>query len=161
MSIFWYVLEINPEPWKVGPVSVGRKNGKIFPMVGRDQQLYNYQMALKDEFKRIYGEVTQLDRDMKFTLTAYFWRNRAEYTTQAQREHRKHEADGTNLYKATEDAMQGVLYKNDLNNINGNWIMMDQGPEAKSLVVLKFDTAPSIISAYMEFPSDVLDKARE
>lgn len=127
----WIVLSLNPEPWRIGPLSVGRKNGKMFPMVGRDTQLYYYQQAIKeelgDEWTLIQGPV-----ELKF----FFWRRRDEYQTPQARSHRKHEADGTNMAKATEDALQGVLFKNDKDTNHMEWTIVEQGPQVEPRIVI-------------------------
>jgi Holliday junction resolvase RusA-like endonuclease len=109
-----FYLDINPEPWAIGPVSVGRgAGGKMYPVVGRNQQLNAYQQAVKEamlEQSQVSHEPT---KDVKWQLHFGFWRQRADYTTPQARTHRKHEADVTNMQKATEDALQGILFTND------------------------------------------------
>lgn len=127
----WIVLSLNPEPWRIGPLSVGRKNGKMFPMVGRDTQLHFYQQAIKeelgDDWDMIQGPV-----ELKF----FFWRRRDEYQTPQARTHRKHEADGTNMAKATEDALQGVLFKNDKDTNHMEWTVVEQGSNVEPRLVI-------------------------
>lgn len=144
----WYILEINPEPWAVGPVQVYRKGAKIGGTVGRNQQLAAYQEAIKEaladyDIEPIEGEVD---------LTMFFWRHRAEYETHQARTHRKHEADGTNLFKATEDALQGVLFKNDRDVKHGDWWIMKQGPNVIGKTVIKCEPCHSSI----ELPTAVV-----
>lgn len=126
----WYVLELNPEPWAVGPVGMGRRNGKPYAYVGRNQQLFAYQQAVKEEL----GTQTMVEGPIE--LQFFFWRNRADYTTPQARTHRKHEADGTNLSKALEDALQGVFYRNDKDVVSMHWELVDQGPEVDGKIVI-------------------------
>jgi Holliday junction resolvase RusA-like endonuclease len=107
--IRWYLCEINPEPWAVGPVGVNRRGGRISAYVGRNQQLHAYQEAITEEL--IAQNPTKIAGRVGLILG--FWRDRPEYTTPQSRTHRKHDADLTNLQKATEDACQGVLFDND------------------------------------------------
>lgn len=127
----WYVLDVNPEPWAIGPVSVGRKNGKVFGTVGRNQQLYNFQQAVKEELgdghEMIVGPIE---------LRIFLWRRRDEYQTPQARTHRKHEADATNMQKAIEDACQGVLFKNDKDVKYIRTYCVEQGPDVTPLIVL-------------------------
>lgn len=133
-GFLYFDLEVNPEPWRVGPVSVGRKRngGGMYPVVGRDQQLHAYKMAVKE----------QLERYQTFLLPGlyaakyYFWRKRDVYRTQHQMDHRKHEADLTNLVKATEDACQEILFGNDRDCVWHHCYMMDQDAEAIPRVVV-------------------------
>lgn len=128
----WYILDVNPEPWAIGDLSVGRRGGKYFPMVGRNQQLHNYKEAVREELRAYFPELLEGKIELKF----YFWRRRDEYKTPQARGHRKHEADGTNLAKATEDALQGVLFKNDKDVSRMIWEIVDQGPDVTPRVVV-------------------------
>jgi Holliday junction resolvase RusA-like endonuclease len=93
----WFVLAVNPDPWAIGPLGVGKRNGKYFPYVGRNNQLHSYKEAIASEL----AEGT-------YDLSFYFWRRLDEHASG-----RKHVADATNLQKATEDALQGILFDND------------------------------------------------
>jgi Holliday junction resolvase RusA-like endonuclease len=127
----WFDLDVNPEPWAIGDLSVGRRNGKFFPMVGRNQQLHNYKEAIREELGS-----PDLWFDGQVELCIYFWRRRDEYKTPQSRTHRKHEADGTNLLKATEDALQGVFFKNDKDVQRAVWEIVKQGPDVEPRVVI-------------------------
>lgn len=127
----YFVLNVNPEPWAIGDLSVGRKAGKMFPMVGRNQQLYNYQQAIKEALGN-----PSLWFDGPVELRFYFWRQRDSYKTPQARTHRKHEADLTNLQKSTEDALQGVFFKNDKDVMHVESIMVQQGENVGGLVVI-------------------------
>lgn len=101
---------INPEPWSAPEVSIGRKGGKMFPMVYKSDTLRAYQEAIKDHFseeKRIFGD------DEPFRMTFWFWRNLPDYEIADGKKSRRHVADATNLQKSLEDALQGIFYKND------------------------------------------------
>lgn len=130
----WFVVPVNPYPWKVPPMSVGRaKGGKLFVRAGRDEGLYTYQQAVKEHLiaqgaEKIEGPVR---------LEMYFWRNMAEYTTWQGRRARKNEVDTTNLQKATEDACQGILFDNDKDNIQVYSHRVSQGPDTSSCVVIR------------------------
>lgn len=126
----WYYIPVSPEPWAIGPLGVARKAGKLIPYVGRNTQLASYQEAIKEEI----GEQPFLEG--KVVLEFYFWRQRAEYQTHQARSHRKHEADLTNLQKGTEDALQGVLFKNDKDVSNIHSVMVAQGPDVEGKVVI-------------------------
>lgn len=127
----WFVLDINPEPWAVGPAGVARKSGKLIPYIGQNQQLKAYQNAVAE----LVGTQDSM-LEGKIQLKFWFWRNRAEYTTPQARTHRKHEADVTNLQKATEDALQGVLFKNDKDVVDIHSIMVAQGPDVQGKIVI-------------------------
>lgn len=146
----WLVLDVNPEPWRIGPLSVGRRSGKVFPMVGRDTQLHYYEQAIKEELGD--GWIVY---DGPVELKFFFWRNRAEYTTPQARTHRKHEADGTNMAKATEDALQGILFKNDKDTNKMEWTIVEQGPDVTPRVVIAF--RPGHKPTRFTLPDQVMD----
>lgn len=126
----WHVLDVNPEPWAIGDVGVSRHGGKLTPFVGRNNQLHTYKQAIADEL----GDQEWIEGDV--TLRFLFWRNRIEYKTERQSISRAHDADATNLQKATEDALQGVLFKNDKSVKDIHSVLVAQGPEVKGKVVI-------------------------
>lgn len=133
----YYKIPVNPQPWAVGSAGVARRGGKMTAFIGPNAQLQAYQQAVKEELlsrgpiKMIEGEIT---------LEFYFWRQLINYTTQSGRSHRKHQADGTNMMKATEDALQGVLFENDRSVKRGNWTVVEQGPDVNGLVVVGIES---------------------
>lgn len=148
----WYVLDINPEPWAVGPAGVARKSGKLIPYIGQNQQLKAYQNAIQE----LIGEQAFIEG--KISLRFWFWRERAEYTTPQAKTHRKHEADTTNLQKATEDALQGVLFKNDKDVADIHSTMVAQGPDVHGKIVIQAEPYRlSELGAISNLPSEVRD----
>jgi Holliday junction resolvase RusA-like endonuclease len=148
----WYFLDINPEPWAIGPVGYARRNGKMSAYVGRNEQLHYFQEAVREA-------ITKQD-PVKFEgpveLTIWFWRSRDDYKTHQARTHRKHEADVTNLYKATEDALQGILYDNDKDNLHTEGYMMGQGPNEHGKIVLRIRPRP-LLALPPDTPLRILD----
>jgi Holliday junction resolvase RusA-like endonuclease len=130
MEDYWYVLNVNPEPWAIGSLGLGRRNGKVYPYVGQNAQLAAYQSAVRE------AVVDPVQIEGNVELTFYFWRNLASYETQSGHEHRKHHADATNMQKATEDALQGILFDNDKWVVDVHSVVMDQGPEVKGKIVI-------------------------
>ena len=136
----WFYLNINPEPWAIGPVGSARRGGKLTSYVGRNAQVYAYEQAVKE------AVIEQLPAEFKmfegnFALAFYFWRERAEYVTPQARTHRKHEADVTNLQKATEDALQGVLFKNDKDTSSVHAVLVEQGPDVQGKILIGISRA--------------------
>lgn len=105
----WFVFDVNPYPWKVPPISVGRKGKGVYPVVGRDEGLHTYKQAIKEQI----GQMPHWKIDGPVVLNLWFYRNVPKYTTQSGRRAKKHDADTTNMQKATEDALQGFLFDND------------------------------------------------
>lgn len=133
----WYLLRINPEPWAVGPLDIGRRGGKVYATMGQNQQLAAYQEAVRDEIQMQNPVMLTPQSGDGIGLRIFFWRNRAEYTTPGQRKHRKHEADVTNLVKATEDALQGILFDNDRDNVHVEGWMVEQGPDVDGKILIE------------------------
>lgn len=128
----WYILEINPDPWAIGPVGYARRDGKMSAYVGRNQQLDAYKQAVKEEM----AELNPVMLTGKIGLVLFFWRTIDIYQTAQAKSARSHEADNTNLQKATEDALQGILYKNDKDVVFNQTTMVDQSPTAPGRVVV-------------------------
>jgi hypothetical protein len=107
-KIHRYFLPINPEPWAVGKVGVGRRNGKTFPTVGPNAKLVSFQQEVKEWFEGQKIDMIPGDVELEF----FFWRRLDKYQG-PKRTVTANEADATNMQKATEDALQGILYPND------------------------------------------------
>lgn len=120
----WFCVGINPEPWAVGPLSVGRRRGGLFPIMGQNAQLAAYQEAVREELGDGYEPLKG-----RYKIRFYFWRNQADYKTSSGKSHRKHIADATNMQKALEDALQGVLFENDRDTWDIRSVIVDQGPD--------------------------------
>jgi Holliday junction resolvase RusA-like endonuclease len=148
----WFVIDVNPEPWAIGDLSVGRRNGKVFPMVGRNNQLHDYKEAIKEAL----GEHHELIEG-KVQLKFYFWRNRPPYRTPQGRTARKHEADVTNMQKATEDALQGILFKNDKDTNDVHSVLVEQGPEVNGRVVIGIRPSTDVPDVMAELPQSVCE----
>jgi Holliday junction resolvase RusA-like endonuclease len=151
MPMKWYILPLNPEPWAIGPVTVGRQRGRYTGNVGRNQQLAAFQQAVKDEI----GHVEPMIQG-HIKLRFFFWRNRAEYTTSSSRAHRKHEADVTNLQKALEDALQGILYVNDKNVNDIQSVLVEQGPSVAGRILIGIDHSPEMPEGIFDIPPDIM-----
>jgi Holliday junction resolvase RusA-like endonuclease len=153
-SYAWYILEVNPEPWAIGPVGYARRNGKMSAYVGRNAQLDAYKESVKEAIE----ELDPLMLEGKIALRFFFWRHQAAYETVQARTHRKHEADVTNLQKATEDALQGILYKNDKDVVDIHSTMVDQSSTAPGRVVVGIASARDVI--FSDYPFDKLKMTR-
>lgn len=183
----WYVLGVNPTPWAVGPLSVGRANGKVFPTMGRNQALHAYQAslaaALLEEYpylreyvddKKIkqfpglrrysFGDGAKA-RDRSLWPTAdvemcfYFWQ-KLELAEVDGRKIRTKAADLTNMVKAAEDAMQGILINNDVQVRAQRNVIVDRGPDVpEGLVVVSIQ--PFISNDPDELPSFVWTRVEE
>lgn len=141
MISYWYVCDVNPVPWQMGPVSArpGKGGKGMYASVGRDEELYTYKEAIKEELRK--QSPKKLEGHLG--ITCYFWRNRTVSIAQGSgRTIKKSEADGTNMLKATEDACQGILFDNDKTNKVGRFFVIDQGPEVQGRVIIRVEVLP-------------------
>lgn len=108
----WFLVEgLNPEPWTASLASVGQKDGKKFVQFYKPEPLRLYQESFKEMFveQNPHAEM----RPGELCLLFYFWRQLTLNEIFEGKNRRSHVADATNLQKSTEDALQGILYKND------------------------------------------------
>lgn len=137
----WYVLNVNPRPWAVGPLSAGRNAaGKVYAKMGRNQELHNYEAALaatlleEYPYLREYVDASVLKKfpDLRRYVTGdvslnkgrslfagadvemefHFWR-KLETAEVDGKSITDKVVDLTNMVKASEDAMAGLLFNND------------------------------------------------
>ena len=158
MNKYWYVFDLNPISWRVGPAGVARSGstGKTRAYIGRDAELHNYQQAVKEELNR--QGACMLDGPV--VITAYFWRNLSSFQGEKKKT-RDHQSDGTNMLKALEDACQGILFKNDSGNVTGLWHIIEQGPNVEAKIILSVELASSTHKddVVQNIPDEVFNEA--
>lgn len=152
----WFVLDVNPDPWEVGPMNVVRKGGVFRPFVGRSQKLDDYKKAVREAIMK--GDQPYSFMTGKLSLTCWFWRNRAEYENPQARRYRSHDADATNLLKSTEDALQGLLYDNDKDNVHVQGYIVAQGPNVQPAVIICLKPAPGVADMMRLIPPEIFAK---
>lgn len=135
-EVCYFVEGINPEPWEAPTASLGRKGGKHYVHMHKNDGLRSYQEGFKQAFLEQNPDWQYFDTPIEIEF--YFWRQR-DYT-----ESRAAIADVTNLQKATEDALQGVLYPNDqLVHKATSWIVeQDQETSPKVLIFVRYYNQP-------------------
>ena len=122
-ELFYWVTGINPEPWTPGTAyRRGRGAG-----IAKDGKLKAFQEALAEEF--VHQNAHAVMQEGELSITFYFWRSSAH----------GNQADATNLQKATEDALQGVLYPNDRTNRDVRSIIMEQAPEVSPHILIQLE----------------------
>jgi len=144
----WFVLHVNPEPWAVGPLDLLRRGGRLAPTMGRNVQLHMYQQAVKGELAEKYAEVGAAPFPPCYELDFWFWRNTEQGNV----------ADVTNLQKATEDALQGVLIANDRDVVRVTSWIAAQGPSVAGAVAfrVRWGVARSSRDAAIDLPDEIL-----
>lgn len=132
----WYhLVGINPIPWKASQVGGRRKNGS--PVVYKPEELKNYQESIKTEL----SGSTAVDYE-RIELQFYFWRRLDTLDRQSGRKATDHRADATNLQKALEDALQGVLFANDRNVVHVNTWVIEQEATTTPRILIAIREAP-------------------
>ena len=107
---YWFWLPINPEPWSMGELGVGRRNKGVYPYVTPNKMLEAYQNAVREELDAMDVSVLPLgEYDIRF----FFWRLLDEYRLPSGRKSSRHVVDATNMQKALEDSLQKKLIDND------------------------------------------------
>lgn len=131
----WYCSFINPTPW-TSP-SLGRAGKK--PVLYKSAELRTYQAALVDDLVEHYPELNEgimpFPADTPLSLKFYFWRRLDRYGSVGRKQTRNR-ADATNMQKATEDALQGVLFTNDRHVTRATSVVVEQGPDVEGCVLI-------------------------
>lgn len=129
-------LPINAQPWAMGDVSVGRKNGGLIPIVSPNATLKGFQEAVREHLEG----TEKLPSGQQYQLRFYIWRQIESYTTIAtDRKVVKNQADATNLQKGLEDALQGVLFENDRDVADVRTVIVEQSRDTKPMIVIHAD----------------------
>ena len=122
----WYIIDgINPEPWEAPTGEARRRKapakGFFVQMVSSGKQR-SYQTAVRDAMEETYGkpDLATVDIDLSF----FFWRQKSNI------------ADATNLQKSTEDALQGILFKNDRQVKRVSSEIVEQEDETEPLILI-------------------------
>lgn len=130
----WYVVDgVNPEPWESPEGSVARKAGKMYVQMHKPFKLRAFQEDFAQSFKEQNDEWTTSEEEM--ALTFYVWRN-VDHLIKA------NIADATNMQKAIEDALQGILYKNDRQVQDVRTLIVAQDNDVEPAVVIQIRPWP-------------------
>ena len=128
-----YALPLNPEPWAMGTAYAVKSGGGYRVKVPPDPTLMTYKNAVKDELTLLGAELLPGDYSIYFT----FSRQLAQYLTPTGKTSTRNAADATNMQKATEDALQGVLIHNDRDVVRVGSVIVDQGIKVIPFVVIE------------------------
>ncbi len=150
----WYLLPLNAEPWKSPSPSIGRRNRKLHVEIHKDQGLSAYQAAVKEQMATLYPNAPMIEGEVDVTF--YYWRNLAVYKGAKKTVHRQ-ACDATNMQKALEDALQGILYVNDKDNVHVESYVMEQGSRVEPLTLIRIrhcDVRPNLAVKVAELKAD-------
>lgn len=123
MRAVYVITGINPEPWVSPEGALGRKNGKVFVQFYKSSGLSSYQQAIAEEIKLQNGHLPAEPLDEEVQITFWLWR---ELDQSDEKDSQRNVADATNMQKALEDALQGIIYKNDKRNADIHTIIEEQ-----------------------------------
>ena len=137
----WFYIEgINPEPWTAPEFSTGRKNGKIFTQAYKNAGLAAYQEAIKESLLRNYPDVEGFTHQI--TLEFFLRRQIVQYKGESKAVTKSH-SDNTNMQKALEDAIQGILIENDREVVDIRTVLVAEGTEIEPQIIIKVSTFPN------------------
>jgi hypothetical protein len=141
--------DINPTPWMAKDLSVGRKpGGKVYPQAHSPAAQVAYQSAISESFAAAYPEFEPFRKGTPLFALFYFWRKLDQYKTPTGRNQTAHRVDATNSTKSTEDALQKLVYHNDVDNTATLGWIMQQGTDVEPAVLVIVD--PLIRSHYVD-----------
>ena len=127
-------LPINAEPWAIGTASVGRRGGGTYARIAPNAQLVAYQEAVREavsDWMTTNGVTPEQIMSQGYDrITFYVWRVQGEYIRSDGRTQHRNRVDVTNIQKGTEDALQGLLFKNDVTNRDVRTVMVEQVKQA-------------------------------
>ena len=129
---------INPEPWAIGTVNCwGKGKGTISPNI----KVLNYQKALQEELSLRNLEPSEPLWAQDLHILYFRSTERGQ------------PADVTNLNKATEDALQGILFANDRINRKVTGEIIEQHPHVEHVGLIieikDYDFDPDVHDALM------------
>lgn len=91
-----------------------KKTGKLIVVSGRDELVASYQEEIRDELSRQGAYLM----DPGYKIEFFFHRIKETVNTGSGRRNTRSTSDATNMQKAIEDAMQGVVITNDTHTVD-------------------------------------------
>lgn len=133
MSGLIMLLEgLNPEPWAAPDIYRGRGV--------KNQDLRAYQNAVSElvslELHQGGWTIPVFPKATPLVVCFAFWRQQATSRSASGRNIRSRAADATNMQKATEDALQKLLFDNDRHNLTVASHVIEQGDGVNPAVLV-------------------------
>lgn len=143
MRAVYSITGINPEPWVAPEGAIGRKNGKMFVQFYKSSGLMSYQSAIMEEIRLQNGHlpITHKPLEEPTQITFWLWR---ELSQSDDKDSQRNVADATNMQKALEDALQGILYINDKRNVDIRTIIVEQSKTTYPNIQIEVRTGSDI-----------------
>lgn len=114
-----FIKDVNPEPWTVPDLGLGRKPGGVYPIATTKAVQRMYQTAIRESVQQALPSDFEMFPDEQRLELRIVVRRQIETITKVNvktgksRTTKGHIADATNIQKATEDALQGLIFTND------------------------------------------------
>lgn len=109
------IANINPEAWKMPDLSVGRAKGRVYAVASTNEVVRRYQEAITEALEEALPEgYLPFPRTENIRLRIVIMRTIEQYVTDKGRTMTRNRQDATNIQKATEDALQKILFENDI-----------------------------------------------
>lgn len=156
----------NPVPWTVGTLGTGRKGGKVYPTIAKAGPLVAFQTGVHEDVSDFFSEdaVPLHKKGTLLQVEFYFWRQLETIQIKGGRKRKARRADATNCSKALEDAMQAVIYHNDVDNVAPLPFMIEQTPDTEpGLIVVSrrwTGQSPAVLANWKELRADMLKCAQ-
>jgi Holliday junction resolvase RusA-like endonuclease len=127
---------LNPEPWTVGTITQGFAGKRRYATIAKDERLRIYQEGIAECVREAYPNLRMWPEDIPLELQFKFCRQLDQYTSGKGRKAKRHIADATNMTKALEDALQGILYKNDSQVKHSSGEIILEGPDVEPMILV-------------------------
>lgn len=151
----WFVIHANPYPWKVPNFTVSRrKGGGFYPKAGRDLGLHTYKEAVAEQVRSQSPRMIDGEIELQF----WFYRELTRYKTATGRKGKRNEADTTNMQKATEDALQGILFENDNKVVRVASWRVEQAESTTPMLIIR---ASPLRPMTLDYPQHVLELTKQ
>ena len=146
---------INPVPWKAPLANWSQRQ------FYKPDEVMAFQEAVREEVQTKLTDGRYEAEVFKYlvgplTLRFWFWRRLdlgVSAHTKARR--RGHQSDTTNMQKALEDALHGVVFDNDREVKDIRSVTVDQGPDVRPGIVIGVDV---YYGAELLIPSHILNE---
>ena len=79
--------------------------------------------------------------DGPYVLSFWFWRENVSYTDAGGKKRSRNSPDLSNMVKATEDAIQGILIDNDRDVVHIRSFLVERGKDVEPKVVIEVESA--------------------
>lgn len=124
---------LNPEPWESPEGAIGWRGRKPYVQMHKPATSRAFQEAIKDELDAFDTTMMEGPLIVRFWL----WRDLPAYEADSGKQVRRHVADATNMQKAIEDACQGILFKNDNQNVFVQTFIVQQDADVDPCIIIE------------------------